>query len=78
MRVEAIIAEIYKQKCALETQNKRPSIVIMSLSMSKILHVYHLLLGSIKNTEVDYLGQDSVWGLEIMIDNNSINKVEVR
>ena len=76
IRPEEVILEIYRQKRQCIEAGVRPNRVILSMKQHRLLRWYHELLGNIDGPVPDYLQEDSIFGLEICIDNES--DIEVR
>ncbi len=68
MRIEELLVDIYSQKRRMEEQKKKPTQVIMSLRLFKVIRFYRLMIGSSGDLPGDYLGEDTLFDLEIMID----------
>lgn len=74
-RPEELIVEIYRQKKERTESGLSPSQVIMSMKTLRFIRNYHSSLGSLENSLPDYIGEDTIFGLEIMIDNREGVKV---
>ncbi|MDC7222620.1 MAG: hypothetical protein PQJ60_02700 [Spirochaetales bacterium] len=70
-----MIAEIYRQKTERQQAGLTGTQVIMSLTTWRIIRAWHLSLGQLKGNLPDYIGEDHVFGLEVMIDNREGVKV---
>jgi len=71
IRPEEIILEIYRQKKQCIDAGKKPEKVILSMKMHRLIRWYHEILGSIEGPVPDYIQEESIFGLQICIDNDS-------
>ena len=71
IRPEAIILEIYRQKQQCIEAGLQPEKVVLPMKMHRMIRWYHELLGNIDGPVPDYLQKESIFGLEICIDNDS-------
>ena len=71
IRPEEIILEIYRQKKRCLEAGKKPEKVVLSMNHHRLIQWYHELLGSVDGPVPDYLQEDTIFGLEICIDNSS-------
>lgn len=69
MRAEEIIMEVYKQKLERQKAGLRCQNVVMNMDHYRCIQEYHRNLGSLQGDLPDYINQDSLFGLEILIDN---------
>jgi hypothetical protein len=67
-RPEELIVEIYRQKTERAVAGLTGTQVIMSLTTWRKIRAYHSSLGVLKGTLPDYINDDSIFGLEVMID----------
>jgi hypothetical protein len=75
LRPEELIAEIYRQKIERQAAGLSGTQVIMSLTTWRIIRAWHLSLGQLESSLPDYIGEDHIFGLEVMIDNREGVKV---
>ena len=71
IRPEEIILEIYRQKQQCLEAGIKPVKVVLPIKLHRLIQRYHELLGNIDGPMPDYLQEDSIFGLEICIDNDS-------
>jgi hypothetical protein len=76
MRPEEIIVEVYRQKTELLKQGIKPARVILAGSRWDEIRRYKGRMGDLPDGAADYLGQDHLFGLEILIDNDVDCRVE--
>jgi len=69
MRAEELIMEIYKQKNQRMEQGLPAEKVIMNMKKYRMIQNYHRRLGPLDGSIPDYITTDSLFGLEILIDN---------
>lgn len=69
MKAEEIILDVYKKKNERREQGKPCSQVIMPMDFYKQIQDYHRRLGPLEGDLPDYITPDSLFGLEILIDN---------
>ncbi|MDA3852294.1 MAG: hypothetical protein PF447_13650 [Spirochaetaceae bacterium] len=69
MKAEEIIVEIYRQKQEHQQEGNLPSKVIINMEQYREIQRYHVRLGKLKGSLPDYITADSLFGLEILIDN---------
>ena len=76
MRAEELIAEIYRQKTELQEQGKKPRQLILSHEAWRHIRAWHLARGIMeKAPHMDYIQENSVFGLEVFIDSVDVPKV---
>lgn len=68
MRPEEIIVEVYRQKTERQKRGDTPSRVILSGSQWDEIRRYKARLGELPDAALDYLGEDHLFGLEVLID----------
>ena len=69
MRAEEIIVEIYRQKNELTGKGTVPTKVIMTKEQYDTLKRYKARLGELPDNAMDYITEDSLFGLPIFLDN---------
>ena len=74
-RPEELIVEIYRQKTERLEAGLSGSQVIMSMETWRIIKAYHASLGILKGNLPDYINEDAIFGLSVMIDNREGVKV---
>lgn len=67
-RPEELIVEIYRQKSEHFRAGLKASQVIMSQKTWRIIRAYHSSLGILEGNLPDYIGEDSIFGLDVMLD----------
>ncbi|MBN2627154.1 MAG: hypothetical protein JXA95_10850 [Spirochaetales bacterium] len=75
IRPEELIVEIYRQKTERTAAGLNGTQVIMSLANWRRIRAYHSSLGILKGSLPDYINDDTIFGLEVMIDNRDGVKV---
>ncbi len=69
MRAEEIVAEIYRQKLEVQERGGRPERVYMPPEAWEHIRAWHISLGVMdKAPHMDYIGEQSIFGLEIVLD----------
>ena len=69
MRAEELIAEIYRQKTELQSKGVKPKKIILSMEAWRQIRAWHISLGSMEQApHMDYIGEDTIFGLGILID----------
>ena len=66
-RAQELIAEIYRQYNELRQEGKQPTRVLLPGSWIRRLRVYHALMGVADNPAGEYLGWDSIFGMEFFV-----------
>ncbi len=70
MRAEELVVEIYRQKSELQARNIKASQVVMSMEAWRHIRAWHCARGVMeKAPHMDYIHEDSIFGLEVLIDN---------
>ncbi len=70
MRAEELIAEIYRQKMTLQERGEKPCQLILSAEAWRHIRAWHLARGVMeKAPHMDYIQENSVFGLEVFFDN---------
>lgn len=70
LKAEEILILILKAKKSLLKKHKKPSRVIMHTKYFKKLKLYRATLGDYPEGMEDYLTDDTIFGLDICIDNS--------
>ncbi|MBN2617520.1 MAG: hypothetical protein JXR64_04335 [Spirochaetales bacterium] len=70
IKAEEILILVLEAKKSMLKNKMKPSKVIMHSKYYKMLRMYRATLGDYPEGMEDYLTQDSLFGLEICIDNN--------
>ena len=70
MRPEEIIAEVYRQMRCKREQGENPCAVLMNPDQYQLLNFYRRFRGRPADDRLEYLQQYSIFGLEILMDNN--------
>ena len=69
MRAEELIAEIYRQKTELQERGETPRQLILSPEAWRHIRAWHLARGVMeKAPHMDYIQDNSVFGLEVFFD----------
>jgi len=69
MRAEELVAEIYRQKLEVQDSGGSPRQVIMSMDAWRHIRAWHLSRGVMEQApHMDYISDDSIFGLEVLID----------
>ncbi len=68
MRPEEIIADVYRQISLKREQGNEPDAVLMNLKDYRLLEWYRNFIGEAGDSELDYLGQYELFGVEIFIE----------
>ncbi|MCF7939733.1 MAG: hypothetical protein K9L68_14140 [Spirochaetales bacterium] len=71
LRAEEIIVSIWKQRSDLRNTGTIPDSVILSRDQYRTIREYHVSLGTLENEEMDYLAEDRIFDLDILIDSDS-------
>ena len=71
IRPEEIILEIYRQKKRCIEDGLKPEKVVLPMKMHRLIQWYHEILGNIEGPVPDYIQEESIFGLQICIDNDS-------
>ncbi len=70
MRAEELVVEIYRQKKELQAHNSKASQVVMSMEAWRHIQAWHRARGPLERApHLDYIHEDSIFGLEVFIDN---------
>ena len=64
---EEIVAEIYRQLLELRQHGQEPTQVCLPVTFIRRLRIYHALIGSTSQKELDYLDQHSIFGLDYFV-----------
>ncbi len=75
IRPEELIVEIYRQKTERAEAGLSGTQVIMSMGTWKKIRSYHCSLGILRGSLPDYINRDTIFGLEVMIDDREGVKV---
>ena len=75
IRPEELIIEVYRQKIERTEAGLSASQVVMSQKTWRQICIYHTSLGKLKGSLPDYINNDSLFGLEVMLDNREGVKV---
>jgi len=76
LRAEECVAEVYRQLLEQQKTGSVPVRVIMTMDQYKSLQSWHKSLGAIQGTVPDYISENSLFGLEILIDSEDLLRVE--
>ncbi|MBF9017399.1 hypothetical protein [Oceanispirochaeta sp. M2] len=69
MRAEELVAEIYRQKIELQKDGANPKQLILNMDAWRHIRAWHLARGIMeKAPHMDYITEDSIFDLEILID----------
>lgn len=68
-RAEEIILGVYKEKIECRNRGFVPRQVVMNMGQYRSIQNYHRRLGKLEGDMPDYISQDSLFGLDILIDN---------
>jgi len=69
MRAEELVAEIYRQKRALQASGGTPGTVVLSLEAWRHIRAWHLALGVMEQSpHRDYIGEDTIFDMTVLID----------
>lgn len=69
MRAEEIILDVYKEKLECSRKGNQPRQVVMNMEQYRTVQNYHRQLGTLEGNMPDYISTDSLFGLDILIDN---------
>jgi hypothetical protein len=69
LRAEEIILEIYKKKNELYGKGIMPSRIVITKKQLDILLRYKASLGELPDNSMDYITEDTLFGLPIFLDN---------
>jgi hypothetical protein len=75
VRPEELIVEVYRQKTERTAAGLSATQVVMSQKTWRTIRTYHASLGTLNGNLPDYINKDSLFGLEIMLDNREGVKV---
>ncbi len=77
MRAEELVAEIYRQKLSLQEAGEKPVQVIMPPEAWEHIRAWHISLGVMdKAPHMDYISDDSIFGLAVILKSSEILQVE--
>ena len=69
MKAEEIIIEIYKKKNELTEKGIIPSRIVITKKQYDIIRRYKAILGDLPDDSMDYITEDTLFGLPIFLDN---------
>ncbi len=70
MRAEELVVEIYRQKRALQARSIKALDVVLSMEAWRHIQAWHRARGPLeKAPSRDYIHDNSIFGLEVFIDN---------
>ena len=75
-RAEECVAEVYRQLLEKQKAGSVPVRVIMSSHQYKSLQSWHKSLGAVQGSVPDYISENRLFGLEILIGSEDILRVE--
>lgn len=76
-RAEEIIVEALRQKNEALSRGRTPTGVVLSRTNYDLIQHYHARLGEVQGSVEDYIGQYSLFGMPIYIDNDVACRVIV-
>ena len=69
MRAEELVAEIYRQKLEIQNRGKKPRKVLMPREAWRYIRAWHISLGVMEQApHMDYIKEDSIFGLTVELD----------
>ncbi len=76
LRPEELVVEIYRQLAAAREQGDRPDQVTLSMKQWRSIRAWHAARGVMEQApHMDYITEDSIFGLDVMIDGVSAPRV---
>ena len=77
MRAEELVAEIYRQKLSLQESGEKPVQVIMPPEAWEHIRAWHISLGVMDQApHMDYISEDSIFGLTVVLKSTEMLQVE--
>ena len=77
MRAEELVAEIYRQKLEVQNRGGKPVKVLMPPDAWEHIRAWHISLGVMeKAPHMDYITEEAVFGLSVVIAPDSILTVQ--
>jgi hypothetical protein len=76
MEAEEIVLSVWKKRKEMFDAGKKPTRLIMSAENYRKLQEYKTRLGVLINPEMDYLQEESLFGIPVFIDNTCPLRIE--
>jgi hypothetical protein len=76
MRAEEILAEAWRQICAVRGRGGRPARIVLSPEAYRLVQDYRAGLGSLQDPEMDYISRHSLFTLPVYIEKAAAPRVE--
>lgn len=77
MRAEELVAEIYRQKLEIQQSGGKPCKVVMPPEAWEHINAWHISLGTMEQApHMDYITDDSIFGLTVELDRSAALTVQ--